>query len=450
MSTRIQYRALCTVNLWHDFALARGTNEFAALDSLLQERILRDYSIHQWLHIAPTEETRLLLDRHRLRFVRRPTGFMIAGSVRESTAAPGQQVLEIPLPQEFALHFTVDIAQPSFLHEANLTTHSPGSSIFLFSNRSGNIAGNTLHLTAPVPAFDPAKAYHAGDLAVDQGVLMEATEDVPPSASPATAKWMDLPAPRYHPDREYEKDELAFHDEVVFKAIAEGKLAPPPDPEEWVGFYTAAARSGVSKADSIPCLGRETRFMLDPPTPVVKVTVRDWEGMIVLFETFFRQDGNPLEEIRIALPSADPGRYTLEAVDSGDVALPGIPDSFYLHPQGGRPFAAIELASPAGEFNLVDESGHLSNRNYHIRFRHRRAFWRYIFHGDLSNLPSNGTAGDLVQESPGAYATTRPWPINAGVTILKKFGEDRFLPNPSPNSIHKENKKLYAETYLVS
>jgi hypothetical protein len=452
MGIRIQYRTLCTAHLWHDFALARGESEFAALDDPLQERILANYSIHEWLRISPTQETRGLLERHRLRFIRRPTGFMIAGSVRESTTKAGKYQLQIALPDDFILRFIVELIQPSFLFEANLAGQASSSSVYLFSNRSGNDGKSGLHLTGAVPDYDPAQAYEAGDFAVHEDVLMEASEDVPPSQEPAEGKWMDLPARRYDADREYEKDELAFHDDAVFKATAEGKLEEPPHPDEWTPLYKVSARSGVSAADSVVCVAREKRFPLDKPSSSVKLTVRDGEGQIVLGETQFRRDGNLLEDIRLGLPEAAPGLYTLEALDADEKPVSTVPGTIYLHPDdGGRmPFAVIELSNPAGAFRLFDGTNHLQGREYHIRFRHRRAFWRYIFHGETASLPLNGAVGDLVQENPAQYATTRPWPLNAGVAALKKFGANRVLPQPLPDSIRKENKKLYAETYLVT
>ena len=162
MSFRIQFRTICAVHLWHDFLLARGSAEFDSLTAELQERILAEYSIGSSLSIGPTDDTAILLARHKIRFLSRPTGFALAGAVSESEAQPGQFRLEAPLPSDFVLRFAVNVVRPAFLEEANLRVSR--SSLFLLANRTGIAANGQLHLTHPIAAFDPGRIYQAGDL----------------------------------------------------------------------------------------------------------------------------------------------------------------------------------------------------------------------------------------------------------------------------------------------
>ncbi|MGC2576116.1 MAG: hypothetical protein WA376_00895, partial [Terrimicrobiaceae bacterium] len=103
MSFQIRFRTICAVHLWHDFLMARGSAEFDSLTPELQERILAEYSIGDSLSIAPTDDTEVMLARHKIRFLSRPTGFALAGAVSESEAQPGLFRLDVPLPSDLVL-----------------------------------------------------------------------------------------------------------------------------------------------------------------------------------------------------------------------------------------------------------------------------------------------------------------------------------------------------------
>ncbi len=454
MSFRIQFRTLCEVHFWHDFLLARGNTEFEGLMPELRERILAEYSLGDTLRIAPTDETESVLARHKIQFRPRPAGFALAGAVSESQTHPGRFGLDVPLSSDFVLRFSVNILRPAFLDEANLPISR--SSIFLLSNRTGLALNDELYLTQPIPAFSPARGYQSGDLVLDQTpgttILLEAAEDASVAPAPAAGKWVELPAPRFDPAAEYKVDDRVVHHGGVFAAKTSGVLPAPPAAANWTKLYDANFAAGVSKSDLVRCLSRATRFPLATSQLFVTVTVRDRSGQIVLHERQIRRDNEALDEVQISLPTPPPGRYTLEAKAPDGTPISGLPTEFYLHPgaERGVPLAIIELANPAGPLALVDASSHLQSPHYHIRFRHRRAFWRYTFHGDLTSFEP-GDLGDLVQENPAdnaRYTTKRPLPLTAGFVALKPFDGKRLLPNPSPSSTRKEGGKLYAETFL--
>jgi hypothetical protein len=454
MSFRIRFRTICAVHLWHDFLLARGSAEFESLAPELQERILAEYSIGDSLRIAPTDDTEVLLARHKIRFRSRPTGFALAGAVSESEAQPGRFALEVPLPSDFALRFSVNVIRPTFLDEANLPISR--SSLFLLSNRTGTATGSELHLTLPIAAFDPGRTYQAGDLVVDQApdptVLLEATEDVSAAPAPAAGKWVELPAPRFDAAAAYEAGDLVLHDGAVFAAKTSGTLSAPPATANWAKLYDANLGVGVSETDLVRGLPRVARFPLVTPRAFVTVTVRDRDGQVAFTGIQLRQDGQLLTEVQLSLPIVPPGLYTLEAKAPDGTQIAEVPAFFYLHPgaERGLPLAVIEVSNPAGALALLDASGHLQSTEYHVRFRHRHAFWRYTFHGNLSSFPPSDL-GDLVQEDPAdnsRYVTSRPLPLTVGLVPLKNFDGKRPLPNPSPSSARKEGGKLYAETFL--
>jgi len=456
MSFAIHYRTLCTVHFWHDFALARGAMEFAALPSSLQDQILADYSIHDWLRIEPATETRELLARHQLRFVMRPTGFILVGSVDAPGDDPAQVVLTSPLPADFVLRFTVKIVRSSFLQEANGTEPPTRPSIIHLTNRSGNAVNGELHLSTPLPAFDPAKVYRAGDLVVNSNAapsaLLESIEDQPSRAAPDPAKWVQLPAPLFDAAHAYQPGERAMHNGSVFEAKTAGPLAEPPDADGWRELYQPALRTGISPADSLPSLSRVTRFPLDLPLGLANLIVRDRTGAVVLSDAQFRRDGEPIQEITLSLEALPPGQYSLETTDHTGAAVPGLPTRFYLHPgtEPAAPYAVIEIANPPGPFELFDAAGIVRAPAYHVRFRHRHAFWLYTYRGDLSPFTPTHP-GDVIQEDPAdksRYRTRTPLPLNLGAVSLKKFGASRLLPNPATPATRRENGKLYADTYL--
>jgi hypothetical protein len=363
----------------------------------------------------------------------------LVGSVRAPGDDPAEVVLASPLPPDFLLRFTVRIVRSSFVQETNGAEQASRPALLHFTNRSGNIANGQLHLSTPLPAFDPARAYRAGDLVVDSdaapSVLLEATEDQPPAAAPDQAKWVQLPADLFDAARSYQSGERVLHNSAIFEAKAAGPLPSPPDADNWRKLYDVALRTGSSPIDSQRCLSRVTRFSLNSPVTMVNLTVRDRTGTIVLSESQFRKDGQPIQEITLSLEALKPGRYSLAATDQSGAAVPGLPSRFYFHPESGptQPFAVIEIANPTGPFQVFDAAGFLRAPAYHIRFRHRHAFWRYTFRGDLSTFPP-ADPGDVVQEDPAdnaRYTTRTPLPLNLGAISLKKFGSTRLLPNPA-------------------
>lgn len=454
MSFRIQFRTICAVQLWHDFLLARGSAEFESLTTELQQRILAEYSIGDSLSIAPTGDTEVLLARHKIRILSRPTGFVLAGAVSESEAQPGLFRLEVPVPSNFVLRFAVNVVRPAFLEEANLPISR--SSLFLLANRTGTVTNDELHLTQPIAAFDAGRSYQAGDLVVDKTpdptVLLEASEDVGAAPAPAAGQWVELPAPRFSAVAAYQAGDLVLHDGAVFAAKTSGTLPAPPAAANWTKLYDASLRAGVSGADLILGLPRVARFPLVTPRAFVTIAARDRDGQVVFSDLQLRRDDELLTEVQLSLPTAPPGRYTLEAKAPDGTQIAEVPTAFYLHPgaERGVPLAIIELSNPAGALALFDASGHLQSTEYHVRFRHRRAFWRYIFHGDLGSFPP-ADLGELVQEDPAdnsRYITSRPLPLTVGLVALKNFDGKRPLPNPPPSSTRKEGGKLYAESFL--
>jgi len=454
MSFQHIYRPLFVVHLDHDFALDRGEREFAALDEGDRSAILASHSIHDSLAIEPTAETRETLRRHRLRVRARPTGFAVHGAVRASTTAPGRFILAEALPAEAELRFTIAVIRPAFLHEASLPTCDPRTQALVFSTRTGHVAEDgTLHLTAPLAAFDPNRSYEAGERVLHtrdgQVALLQAESDAAAAAQPAVDRWVELPVPRFVAGTSYARDARVLHDGVVHAARRDGVLPAPPDADAWTALYTPQLRTGVSAADRTSVLGRTTRVPLDPPQAFVTVTVRDRLGQTVLQERQVRSDAAALTEAVVRLPAAPDGLYSLRVDGPDGAAIAGMPATFHLH-DGAVPLAFIEIAAGGGPLALLDGDGHLLAPEYHVRFRHRRAFWRYIFHGDLDELPPADLAGYVQDDAadPARYTTAGTHPLTAGFVSLPAF-DGRPLPNPAPAAIRKVGGRLLAEAFVL-
>ncbi|HLV67283.1 MAG TPA: hypothetical protein VKY73_15785 [Polyangiaceae bacterium] len=453
MTVRILYRPFLHVHLWHDYALSRGHKPLAALSAESQARVLRDYSIHDHLLVSPTEETKRLLRGHRLVFRPTPTGFALYAAV-EPSGPDAEPVLERPLDPDFVVRFTLDVRRPAFLLEANVPAR-PAGSVFHFTNASDNSSGGVLHLSRPVPGFSATASYAAGDLVVDDAdaptTLFEAASDIDPAPAPTGERWLHLPAEPYVAGTTYEHGDLVVHGGTTYEAAADGELPAPPG-SSWRALFQEALRTGVTRADLRLCVPPRFRFELGEEVPYAEVRVLDRDGQTVLTSRELRRDGAPLSAVEIDLTGRAPGSYTLSVSSPADTPLGGTPLPFELHPDAlrGLPFAILEIANlPSAP--LTDAEGRLTAPEYHLRFRNRHAYWRYVFQDGAESPPAD--TGELVQEDPtdpSRFVTRKPYPLSAGVVDLKAFAVTRKLPNPTVRSLKKESGKYFQETIIHS
>lgn len=455
MSFTIHYRRVCSVRIGHDPSLDLGKVEFDALPPSLREQRLDEYDIRQLLAIVPTDETAALFDRHRLRLRHTPLGIEIAGSAVPDEALPGAFKLERPLEDGVSLWFHLIARSNGFSASANLPLDEALGKIGHFTNRNVNPAGDGLHLSKPVPEFSNTAAYRAGDLIVDDvaapTVLLEARRDLAPAASAAGADWLELPFSRFVAATAYTAGDIVLAGGVAYVARTDGSHPAPPS-AQWNALYTPALRTGVTRNDLITAFPRNFRVLLPAATTFAVFRVKNAAGDIVLSGTRFHDDGSAVETLDVSLPHAVPGIHRLEAETSSGVALAGFPIDFLLAPGVGksRPIGVIELHQQAGPQALCGPGGRLTDPVFCIRFRKRHSYWRYTFHGDLSDLPP-ADPGDLLQENPAdpaRYVSAAPLPLTAGLVPLRTFGEKTRLPNPPPGQVRRDGDKLFSDCHI--
>lgn len=438
MAIHIHYRKLCEVRIDHDPSLDLGKVEFGELSADLQNLQLADYDIHELLEITPVAETEDLMTRQRLRLRKTPRGFEIAGSVEDDK-------LERPTETDMSLWFLVFAKTPSFAAPANLPLDAPLGEIAYFTTRHGS-----LHLTIPIPVFDPAATYRAGDLVVDAdppNVLLEALGDLGLKATPAAADWLDLPAPRYVAGTDFTTGDRVLGGKKVYLAKSDGAHPAPPS-AQWTHSATPDLRNGASRADRLRGLPRNAKLALAAPLPFVKFTIKDAGGAVVKSGVQHRDPPALLDSLGISLPQEPRGVYRVEVTDGAGIALPGFPLDFLLLPEiASKPFGVIELQIGPDNALLFGPAGALLAPIYQLRFRKRHTFWRYTFHGNLTALPP-ADPGDLVADGADRFVTAAPLPLTRGVVPLRKFDGKIPLPNPTAGQVLREGGRLFSDTFI--
>jgi hypothetical protein len=438
MAHHIHYRKLCGVRIDHDPSLDLGSVELGELSPDLQDQQLANYDIHRILEIMPTAETENVMARQRIRIRKTPLGFEIAGSV------DGDK-LERPADAGTGLWFLLFPKVRSFAASANLPLDGPLSEILHFTTRHGSD-----QLTRPIPVFDPATRYRAGNLAVDgepPTVLLEAMRDLAPAAAHVAADWLELPARRYVNGADYTADDRVLWGAEVFVAKSDG-AHPEPPAAPWTLASAPDLRNGASRADRVLALPRSVRLPLSAPVAFVRFTIRDADGGVVETGVRHRDPPERLDALEFALPHAARGIYQVDAADGTGSALPGFPLDFLLLPEiSTKPLAVIEIQVGPENALIFAPDGSLLEPVYQLRFRKRHTFWRYTFHGDLSALPP-ADPGDLVAAGADRFVTPEPLPLTGGLVALRKFDGKTSLPNPPVGQVARDGDRLFSDSFI--
>lgn len=455
MPVEIAYQPLFSVQVEHNYLLDMGSKEFDSLSPTLQNRQKAKYRISEYISFQPTLETDTLLKRHRCRIRSTPEGFQIFAATTEQD---GTRRMERPLPPDTPLYFLAQLNNFAFLSQANLPELLRHHGL-LFSNRHEHTAANQLQLTRPLAAFDPSASYQAGDLCLDDSdtptQLFEAKTDLAPAASPAAPQWLRLPAPPYENGTDYLTGERVLHAGKCYEAKSDGQHSAPPD-NAWTESYTPRLGDGASKADRAEM--RPPRFQLslgsDSEITFARAILKDSSNNTVWQQSFFNPNGEPLHSLEIDASSLAPDFYTLELTQGDGSPIPDQPSSFFRLPDSisQAPFALVEIKSLPSDSThaLFDEQGNLNSPTFHIRFRKRHAYWRYLFHGDTADYPPADT-GPLSQEDPQdptRFVTTEPLPLTTAPYTLGNFGDTALSLPPPPPNVTREADRVVSQTFI--
>lgn len=116
-----------------------------------------DYDISDMLVLMPTSECKRVLQN--LYWVFRPQrqGATIFAEVDQ--AENDVFHTKIPINRPYYLTFWLVVREPRFANFTNLPFTSLRDRIYYFSNLSGNLQGQTLFLTQPLPSYDRHASY---------------------------------------------------------------------------------------------------------------------------------------------------------------------------------------------------------------------------------------------------------------------------------------------------
>ncbi len=455
MPFEISYRPLFTVKIEHDYLLDLGSKEFDSLPPEMQDRQSSRYQLSDYIEIQPSQETSLLLKRHRCRLHPNPDSLQVLTSTIQKNGKPAP---ERPLPDNAKLFFVARLKNDSFLSQANVPELLRHQGLF-FSNRFEHSDTNRLQLTHPLPAFDPAASYQAGDLALDDAnspsQLFEAKTNLAPAPSPTSAHWLQLPAPPYQNGADYATGDRVLLDGKCYEAKSDGQHPAPPD-NAWTERYAPRFADGVSAADRVAMRPPQFTLSLDPESDITfaTATLKDTNDAIVWEKSFFNPNGEPLQSITIDASSLAPDFYKLDVKKGNGTSLPDFPATIYRLPDSlpHPPFALIEIQNRpvSSSHSLVDAQGNLTTPVFKIRFRKRHAYWRYLFHGNTADYPPQDT-GPLTQEDPQdptRFVTTEPLPLTTAPYTLGSFDDSAIsLPAPHP-SVIREPDRVVSQTFI--
>ncbi|PSR18566.1 hypothetical protein C8255_06695 [filamentous cyanobacterium CCP3] len=421
---QILFEPVFYLQLWHDYYLKepRKSGELPVQDDLSQV-----------VTLVPTHECQASL--RRLRWVVRSqlSGLVVLAHVESSPqyGSPGGDDSEgsplslrpvVPVEPDERLTFWMIVRDRTFANYTNLPLTAPRDRLYYFSNLSGNVAQQQLHLSRPLSRYTAGQSYPLGHLVTypTQDATLESMQHQPAAArrpkltatanGTAPAQWQVLPSAQY-----------------------------------------------VSANDLLPRQGRSRLETLSGLTPgqLVQFSLTDLNGQT----TFRRQVEVPPDqpvdtEFSVTLNFTDqqPGYYRLWLNEE-------LRDEFVLiDPMSGQnAFALIEISlhpdAVAPPFQLLSSAGVLSPKTYRLRFKNRATYWRYHCdrpHGfTATSLPPNLK---LIDEK--TYASQHPIGLRRQPQSLFRDGNDRPLPAPSPAMIQptidtdRTVTAIYSDIYL--
>jgi hypothetical protein len=130
MAFSIQYKPLFKVNVFHQYYLNRGADEFKMMNEEKKARQLENYDFQKIINVVPTTETVGKLNGHNLVFKIGNTGFTIWGKV----AGINNDEPYIALDDDLYFTFLLKINDTSFFNFTDLDMEN-SRKLYYFSNR---------------------------------------------------------------------------------------------------------------------------------------------------------------------------------------------------------------------------------------------------------------------------------------------------------------------------
>jgi hypothetical protein len=452
----IRYRKCFQVEVAHDYFLSRGDTVREAQSESTRNALAEKYSPRQHLEFFPDAPTAAVLRGHRMIFRVTDTGFFVAVKLDETASDIRPAV---PPAADFSLTFGVRLRDPAF---ANYTELGPqDSGFYRFGNDSQNRVAGINFLTRPIPAFDPARRYVAGETRTQANGptfdLYVALRDSGPSATAVAADWRRIPGDTFDATASYQQGDVVLFGNRVFRALVNGPGSNLNSPADWQEVVVLGNQY-ASTTDQLIVAGALFELDLSAAT-LSQATVRVFReaDLVAATEQTFVAGSGTLAHVQLDLRGLAPGSCRLEVLDAALAPVASLGRTIYLSTaalsQGW--FAVVCITLGNADFALFNPDGTLRSPTYTLRFLNRATRWRYIFPA----AQALGTGAEVVLEagSDRQVVTLLPRPLTrfgGGVRLqaddpaTAAVSEEVLLPRPEPHRIRRQNAEWFSETHL--
>ena len=453
-----RWRTFFEVAIAHEYFLSRGEVVGEALPPAERAALAALWDVRRVLEVRPDEATLAALRGHRMMFRATEAGFMVATPL--DPLAADLRPLLLPAPG-FALAFYLLLRDARFANYTELGASATGFQ--RFGNDSGNSVAGTAYLSRPVPAFDAARAYAAGETYAQAAGptfdLFLALRDTGPAATPIAADWRRIPRDTFDAAATYAAGAIVLSSNKLFRARVNGPGADFTVASDWepiatLGNQYATAADAVRLASGV--LDLDVGELAQPRLTVLLLPAN---GVVPVLEQTFAAAAGNLGSVQVDLRALPAGTWRLQFLDAARTVLPGRGFAIHLAPEAVRQGAwgVIEIGGGSGDFALLNADGTLRSPRFVLRLLNRSTRWRYIFPapqavGAGAELAPDGSS-DRVLVTPAPRPLTRFGAgsrLQADSAATPATSEEILLPLPEVDRVRREPAGWVSETCLAN
>lgn len=402
MGVTIAYNILFEVKVLHHFFLNKGETGFDHMSAEEQAQIMLNYDVRDFLEIYPTPDCIRVLDAHKCIFKATSQGIVVGIRAEANNENPPLFVPFNPFPVDQVFAFAIQLRDMNFLNYTALPFDESSGKAYIFKNFSNGSPLRFPDLSSSPPSFKNGRVYFPGDMVSNDPNNFTSLFTAINKTTNPTSDTTDWQAEHLSPN------------------------VP-------LNYANSGDRHNVSHGMLL--------YKVNVPDLAPAITVKTALGSIISPEINILS--GDYRTVQIDMRGFPDGFYTVDF----ESLNPPYTDSFsfYLLQGRTRPFGILNLAmlsnNPA--YNMIDETGCLRSPVYHLRFRNRRTYWRYV--------GKNFNSGSVTE---GPLPLTRYGVIH-NVKVKNKDGEDvHGLPNPGNAPIKTEalrnqgENKFYSEIHI--
>lgn len=449
----IRYRTLFEVDIAHDYFTSQGDVVLEAQTDAERAALTALYSATDVLDIEPDAATLATLSGHRLLLRSTRTGFLVAAQVDAST--PPRPI--VAPSDTFRLAFLLRARDARF---ANYTELGSPSGFYRFGNDAQNRVAGVSYLSQPIPVFDAARRYVAGDVRSQAAGptfdLFLALRDTGPSAMPVAADWRRIPVDTFSMSASYQSGAIVLAANRVYRALVDAPGTDLTNAAQWQPVATL----GNQYASATDAMRSEFAFatidIAAAALPQATVRLTRSGAATPASEQHFTAEQGDLLQVRVDLRALPSGTYRLEVLDGTQTPVPGLTTPLFIaaDARSTGAFGVIEIDRGAADYALLDGAGALRSPRYALRFLNRATRWRYIFPA----AQAVGAGADVAHEGADPRVL-----VTAAARPLSRFGtgsrlqadvqatptsEEIRLPVPEVDRLRRQNAEWFSETYL--